>query len=460
MSQSKPLLVPWLRDQIDSGRFPGVQWTNPGKTEFCIPWKHALRQDSCDTDVLIFKAWAEVSTNCRVRGDPSVWKRNFRSALRAKGFKMVSDDKNDNANPHKVFRWPEEMAQKVNTSPASSNGEEHRVFEDYPYPVQESHPVQSWDLFQPQQETVYGHDILQQCMQDLNIGPPAGSPAASSQPLAEQQQLQNPNVIGAQASPQQQQFPVTFQDAYTEAALPGQPEHPIAGAEGGASDGQWGVQIRDTLKETFDGAQFKTHFQINVLYRGRNVLKQLVENEAGFCLVYRPELSCPVVDPQSGLTLVSLPSPAAMSDQTQAQLTQNILDGMRVGLEIRLLNNVIYGQRRGDTKAFWSLSKFDHSRQPQEISKHYQQPLYQIREFCAKLIDFMEGQEGHSCSLFLCLGERWPDPEGRPWIKKLVTVEVVFTSMELLKNLAVEGGASSLKSVELQISLDEVMDML
>ncbi|KAM9816966.1 interferon regulatory factor 3 [Neosynchiropus ocellatus] len=459
MSQSRPLLVPWLRDQIDSGRFPGVQWTNPEKTEFCIPWKHALRQDSCDTDVLIFKAWSEVSGNCRMPGDPSIWKRNFRSALRAKGFKMVSDDKNDGANPHKVFRWPEESTQKVNTSPASNNGEEHRALEDYPFPVQESHPVQRFeDLFHPQ-ETVYGSDILQQCMQGLNIGPPPGSQAAS-EPLAEQQQLQNHNVIGAQASPQQRHFPVTFQDADTEAVLPGQPEHPIGGAVGGPSDGQWGLQIRNTFKETFDGDQFKTQFQVNVLYRGRNVLRKLVENEAGFCLVYRPELSCPVVDPQSGLTLVSLPSPADMLDQKQAQLTQNILYGLGVGLEIRLLNNVIYGQRRGDTKAFWSLSKFDHSRQPQEISKHEPQPLYQIREFCEKLTDFMEGREGHPCSLFFCLGERWPDPEDRPWIKKLVTVEVVFTSMELLKNLAVEGGASSMKSVELQISLDEMMDML
>lgn len=55
MAHHKPLLIPWLRDQIDSGRYPGVQWTNPEQTEFSIPWKHALRQDSSNTDVLIFK---------------------------------------------------------------------------------------------------------------------------------------------------------------------------------------------------------------------------------------------------------------------------------------------------------------------------------------------------------------------------------------------------------------------
>lgn len=56
------------------------------------------------------QAWAEVSGNGQAQGDASVWKRNFRSALRAKGFKMVSDKKNDNANPHKVFHWPDESA--------------------------------------------------------------------------------------------------------------------------------------------------------------------------------------------------------------------------------------------------------------------------------------------------------------------------------------------------------------
>ena len=55
MSHPKPLIIPWLRAQIDSGRYPGVQWTNQEKTEFCVPWKHALRHDSSSVDVLIFK---------------------------------------------------------------------------------------------------------------------------------------------------------------------------------------------------------------------------------------------------------------------------------------------------------------------------------------------------------------------------------------------------------------------
>ncbi|CAG07572.1 unnamed protein product [Tetraodon nigroviridis] len=362
MSHCKPLLIPWLRENVNSNKYPGVQWTNQERTEFSIPWKHALRQDSSDADVLIFKAWAEVSGNGRVHGDTSIWKRNFRSALRAKGFQLVSDNKNDNANPHKVFRWPEESSSATDSAASK--------------------------------------DILQECLEGLNIG-----------------------------------------------------------------------------------SETETQFRVSVFYRGVKVSEQLVENEAGVCFVYRPDLTGPVLDPKSGLHLVSLPSPGFILDQKQAQLTQRILDNLGAGLDVGVLGRVVYGLRRGDVKAFWSFSRFDHSRTPQEISKLEPQPLYLFKDFIqggrspsqisdishhphgtyllftVGILDFVSGRDSPPHSLFLCLGEKWPDPDNRPWEKKLITVEVVLTSMELLKNMAVAGGASSLQSVELQMSLEEMMEM-
>lgn len=41
----------------------------------------------------------------------------------------------------------------------------------------------------------------------------------------------------------------------------------------------------------------------------------------------------------------------------------------------------------------------------------------------------------------------------------LFSTQVVLTSLELLKNMAVAGGASSLQSVELQMSLEEMMEI-
>ncbi|KAK5850771.1 hypothetical protein PBY51_001618 [Eleginops maclovinus] len=458
---SRPLLMPWLRTKINSGGFPGVQWTNTEHTEFSVPWKHALRQDSSDTDILIFKAWAEVSGNGQAHGEPSVWKRNFRSALRAKGFVLISDNKNDAANPHKVFRWPKESASGANSAAGSQDQDDPDFFEEFPLPTQESQVIQNLEgcLFLPE-DTVFSessshHDILQECLEGLNIGPNTEGTAGFELP-PEQQQIQNPAVIGCYALPGQQQYPVMYEG---EAGLPEQPAGPIEGAVGGACDGQFAEQFLHSMNNTRDGDHFKTHFRISVYYRGVKVSEQLVTNEVGIRLIYRPELTGTVLDPDSGLSLVSLPSPEAMLDQTQAILTQRILDKLGEGLDIGVSGSVVYGQRRGEIKTFWSFSKFDESRQPQEISKLQPQSLYMFKEFLQGILNFIQGRESPPSSLFFCLGEKWPDKDNRPWDKKLITVEVVLTSMECLKNIAVEGGASSLRSDDLQMSLEEMMDM-
>lgn len=422
-------------------------------TEFCIPWKHALRQDTSDTDILIFKAWAEVSGNGRAQGDASVWKRNFRSALRAKKFKLVSDNKNDPANPHKVFHWPDESASGGNSSAGSQELDEADLFDDCHHPVQES---QVDFLFRPDNtDSTVHHDILQECLKELSIGPEPED-IAGFEPPPEQQQLEIQAVIGAQAFPGQQQYPVMFEGAVVEAGLPEQPAYPMEGAVGGSCDRA--EHFLQTMNQARDGNGFKTHFKVLVYYRGVKVSELIVNNEAGFHLVYRPELIGTVIVSESGLSIISLPSPGAMPDQTQTRLTQRILDKLGDGLEVGVSGPVIYSQRRGEIKAFWSLSKHDTSRQIQEISKLHPVPLFEFNDFVRGILEFINGGDSPPCSLFFCLGEKWPDPDNRPWDKKLITVEVVLTSMEVLKNMAVEGGSSSLQSVDLQVSLEEMME--
>ncbi|XP_014826694.1 PREDICTED: interferon regulatory factor 3-like isoform X1 [Poecilia mexicana] len=465
MAHSKPLLIPWLKSSIDSKRYPGVHWTNPEQTEFCIPWKHALRQDSSNEDVLIFKAWAEVSGNGRAQGDPSVWKRNFRSALRAKGFKMVSDNKNDAANPHKVYRWPEESASGAPSSSRSQEQEDANVLNGYNPQGSGVVPFFTGPIYNPEDiliaaESPGSQDILQECLRGLNISPGAEG-TTGFQPPTEQQQLQNQLVIGAHPLPGQQQDPVMFEGAARETGLPEQPARPAGGgaAEGGGyGDGQQAAQFLETVNQTRDGDHFKTHFRVAVFYRGVKVSEQEVPNEAGLRLVYRPDLNDAALDHETGLCIVSLPRPVGILDQIQASLTQRILDSLG-SLDVGMSQHVIYGQRRGDVKAYWSFSKFDSSRQPREISKLNPEPLYQVKDFIRGLMDFFDGKESPASSMFFCLGEKWPDPENKPWEKKLIMVEVVPTSMELLKNAAVECGASSLRSVELQMSLEEMMDL-
>ncbi|XP_048868887.1 interferon regulatory factor 3 isoform X4 [Brienomyrus brachyistius] len=378
MATSRPLLIPWLVEQIESGRYPGLHWVNQEKTEFSVPWKHGLRQDSSGDDVMIFKAWAEITD---VEGqrlhDPTVWKRNFRSALRAKGFQMIMDQKNNDVNPYKVFRFPEGQRE-------ASAG---RV----------------------------GKRVRRETKRD------AERCAAGNADLQD------------------------FDQYYSS----------IAG------------NLDAGLKElNISGTQQGTYFNVLVYYRGVKVLEKLVENNAGFRVVFSPEqMHC---DQQLETVILPSADQIPIRDQMQAQLTRRILEKLGAGLEVITQGAAVYALRRGDSHVYWSLCKHDRSGVPQEVSKQGNQ-LHTLKEFIADLLEFMKNKgPSPSCSLFFCLGEKWPDPSQRPWEKKLITIEVSLTSLELLKTIAVDGGASSLQSVDLQLSrslslmssLEEMMDCL
>uniref|UniRef100_A0AAQ4QMA4 IRF tryptophan pentad repeat domain-containing protein n=1 Tax=Gasterosteus aculeatus aculeatus TaxID=481459 RepID=A0AAQ4QMA4_GASAC len=52
-------LRPWLEEQIQSGRYPGVSWLDQSAQIFQIPWIHAARHGwSIDRDATLFRSWA------------------------------------------------------------------------------------------------------------------------------------------------------------------------------------------------------------------------------------------------------------------------------------------------------------------------------------------------------------------------------------------------------------------
>ncbi|XP_046884827.1 interferon regulatory factor 1-like isoform X2 [Hypomesus transpacificus] len=57
--QGRLRLRPWLEQQIQSGRYPGVSWLDQSAGVFQIPWKHAARHGwSIDRDASLFRSWA------------------------------------------------------------------------------------------------------------------------------------------------------------------------------------------------------------------------------------------------------------------------------------------------------------------------------------------------------------------------------------------------------------------
>ncbi|KAK6478099.1 hypothetical protein HHUSO_G21820 [Huso huso] len=97
----------WLVEQINSGRYPGLSWTNEALKQFRIPWKHDDRKDLTPEDTMIFKDWAVVT--CRYREgidqpNPAAWRRHFQRALdKDKSLVLRADHSRDPVDPHKIY---------------------------------------------------------------------------------------------------------------------------------------------------------------------------------------------------------------------------------------------------------------------------------------------------------------------------------------------------------------------
>ncbi|XP_035261414.1 interferon regulatory factor 3-like isoform X2 [Anguilla anguilla] len=415
MAASKPLIIPWLIKQIDSRQYPGVNWVNQERTEFCIPWKHLGKEDSADDDVQIFKAWAEISGATNTKA--SLWKRNFRSALSAKGCHWITDNSKDAAFPHKVFRLPQgEQCRRyqepvVNPTPglplASPMPTVENLAEDTPiqgivYAVPEY--FYSPDGLSP----AVDKDVLEQSLMGLNIYEP------------QQVIMQPAEVVSAVVIPEQEHSSTEAMDT----------DHSMQRME----------QLTYTMSTSVVNGTLSTQFKVSAYYRGVKVLEQLVENNAGFKVLFRPENTSSSAFARSdpGLTPIYLPGTDQVTivDKKQARHTKRVLENLGDGLEVLVGGSSVYGLRRGGSKIYWSLCKFPNSNIPQEVSKQERQMLYSVKDFIQ-------------------------DPEHKPWEKQLIMLEVILTSLELLKLLAVEGGASSLQSAQLQISdKPSLMDVL
>ncbi|XP_062380802.1 interferon regulatory factor 2 isoform X2 [Sardina pilchardus] len=76
---------PWLEEQINSCKIPGLRWVNKEKRIFQIPWMHAARHGwDVEKDAPLFRNWA-IHTGKYQPGvdkpDPKTWKANFRCAM-------------------------------------------------------------------------------------------------------------------------------------------------------------------------------------------------------------------------------------------------------------------------------------------------------------------------------------------------------------------------------------------
>ncbi|XP_041377071.1 interferon regulatory factor 8-like isoform X2 [Gigantopelta aegis] len=116
-------LRPWLEEQINRKRFPGVQWLSEKEKIFKLPWKHGGKQDWQESDSLIFKEWAIHTGRFREGIDtpdwPS-WKTRLRCALnKMPDIKEIKKMGNlDGPEPFRVYQF---LPKKGNASVSSQS---------------------------------------------------------------------------------------------------------------------------------------------------------------------------------------------------------------------------------------------------------------------------------------------------------------------------------------------------
>ncbi|XP_026543366.1 interferon regulatory factor 1 isoform X1 [Notechis scutatus] len=85
MPQTRMRMRPWLEQQINSDKIPGLCWLNKKDKIFQIPWKHAAKHGwELEKDACLFKNWAVHTGRYKegdVEPDPKTWKANFRCAM-------------------------------------------------------------------------------------------------------------------------------------------------------------------------------------------------------------------------------------------------------------------------------------------------------------------------------------------------------------------------------------------
>ncbi|XP_054848418.1 LOW QUALITY PROTEIN: interferon regulatory factor 3 [Eublepharis macularius] len=432
MGTQRPLIVPWLLEQLNAQQFPGVSWLNPERTQFRVPWKHGSRHSTIPEDFQLFEAWAIASGRYNPRSDtrtPSEWKRNFRSALNRKPeINLIADNSTDSEDPHKVFE------------------------------------IQQPDVPGDHVQAMSG-DVLE------NLGKCGDSP-----PSCQDDSLEN--VLKTLVLSSSKEVPGAENPAYcvglspsgldlVSPTVPMIPLEPaleanefVPGAENAAScvnlppsglDQAPPTASMIPLEQMMVTNVLETDFEVRVYYRGRLVFNDTFSNVKGLCFV---PPGCPV--PYPDLAAVVLPDTAILNDQRQAAYTSRLLRGVAPGVLLRIEGPLLCGSRLGSCHVFWSQSETptDQTRCGGLPKKQFS-CLYSLQQFVQELIGYLEGSRGSpDYTLWLCFGEEWPDSSCL-WKKKLILVQVIPKVFEMLHELSKASGASSLNCAEPDLRISD-----
>ncbi|XP_078719596.1 interferon regulatory factor 6-like [Lampetra fluviatilis] len=477
----KPRLGPWLVDQVDGGRYPGLRWLDDSKTQFRVPWPQVCRGDAANEPCALYRAWAVTSRKFqedRDAPDPPKWKTNLRCALnKSRDFRRVLDASKETP-PYKVYEWcarvPYGGAQPLGTKEPKEEDEEEDEEDEDENEVNSAEPATSPESLPPYTPSIdYGipseNPELNKNIEMLTLVDDQGPP------LPHPHWERGPSLFGL--SPERPGGLAATEAARMIGVPPGGPPAPSAIH----LDPEVCMPPLDVppvdVPMPDEGGGFRalpqislppeTDLELQMEYRGACVMAPVTVRGGRGCRLYSGDLDLQrdIAPQYNGLLgpmeyeQIAFPSPACITDGRQRELTERVLRFTERGLVLEARGGRLLATRLGQSRVFWSRSHVapgGPTPPPCLLERETPTELLDFQVYIAELLACLQDAGGAQLPdprVLLCFGEEWPDRQ-RPRHKKLIMVQVVPTAMRMLRELA-EGAplcSISLNSDQLQIS--------
>ncbi|XP_040885717.1 interferon regulatory factor 5 [Toxotes jaculatrix] len=457
-------LKPWLLAQVNSGRYPGLQWLGSERRLFQIPWKHATRHTpASDEENTIFKAWA-LETGKYQEGvdepDPAKWKANLRCALnKSREFQLKYDGtKETPVQPYKIY--------EVCEQPANTDAVDEDDDEEMPNLTDLTINPRIGDP--PSFSSFPAHSDVSRF--GLSSNETFGPPHLIPMPLLPDGVLSVTSDLQAQGHVVDQGsfvpsvgLPNGLQDLNSLPPSASAPPGPDL-MEGGGMRGienQGDTQNHQPCKYDLLSSVPLTDLDLKFQYRGRTMGSLTVSNPQGCRLYYgHLEPTPEQVDLFGPVTLqqVLFPGTSEIQNEKQRFYTEALLDVMDRGLILEIWEQDIYAVRLCQCKVFWSGPGMPEQGPPNPMEREKKIKVFSLNDFLQGLILFQKGETLNPppFEIYFCFGEDWPDK--KPKEKKLIIVQVVPVVARILTEMFSGELSWSTDSIRLQISNPDVKD--
>ncbi|XP_034019437.1 interferon regulatory factor 5 [Thalassophryne amazonica] len=468
-------LKPWLLAQVNSGRYPGLQWISPDHRLFQIPWRNATRNTvTLKEENTIFKAWA-LETGKYQEGvdepDPAKWKANLRCALnKSREFSLKYDGtKEMPVHPYKIY----EVCEQPGSSDAVDEDEDEmpnlmdlsinpRIsdtpsFTFPPHMDPNQFNLSASGTFGPAHIVPLHADPNRglRMTSDLSLIPDHPQQDFQTQGQMDEESFLHPGGFCTRMTSLPDPPSVHNTTASESPKTISMDRGPMPGvqAQGGAQD----QPCKDDLLSSIP----LTDLDLKFLYRGRTVDSLTVSNPQGCRLYYgHLEPTPEQVDLFGPITLqqVLFPGTTDIQNQKQRVYTEALLDVMDRGLILEIWEQDIYAIRLCQCKVFWSGPGVPEQMLPNPMEREKKIKVFSLNDFLQGLILFQKGEAVNPppFEIYFCFGEDWPDK--KPKEKKLIMVQVVPVVARILTEMFSGELSWSNDSIRLQISNPDVKD--